>query len=81
MNKKNYKILFFMLFVIIGIYTFLQYKNNTILAKDIYSIKQKIIASPVIATINNDCNIYLDKELKNIITTIKKGTNVKRFIV
>lgn len=77
MNKKNYKILFFMLFVIIGIYTFLQYKNNIILAKDIYSIKQKIIASPVIATINNDCNIYLDKELKNIITTIKKGTNVE----
>ncbi|WP_317366297.1 L,D-transpeptidase [uncultured Tyzzerella sp.] len=74
--KKFYEILF-ILSIIVAIFIFWYYKSNITLAKDIHSIQQKIIPSPVIATISKDCNVYLDKELKNVITTIKKDTNVE----
>ncbi|WP_250277904.1 L,D-transpeptidase [[Clostridium] colinum] len=76
MTKSFYKILF-IICIIIAICSFWYYKKHIVLAQDIYNIKQKIVASPVIATINDDCNVYLDKEFKKILTTIEKGTNVE----
>lgn len=60
------------LFLFIIIYE----KNNTVLAS-IYNIEQKIVPSPVIATAINDCNLYLDEDLTNKITTVEKGTNLE----
>lgn len=76
MIKNFYKIFLFLL-IIIFLFIFWYYKNYIALAQDIYSIKQKIVPSPVIATINNNCNVYLEKELKNSIIDIEKGTNVE----
>nr|WP_317359028.1 L,D-transpeptidase [uncultured Tyzzerella sp.] len=76
MFKNLYKIITILL-VIIFIFTFWYYKNYITLAQNIHNIKEKIIPSPVIATITNDCNVYYEKELKNYIITIKKGTNVE----
>lgn len=74
--KKFYSFLCIFCIIIIIILLF-SLKNANILAKDMYNIKQKMVPSPVIATVNNDCNVYLDKELKNIIKKIEKGTNVE----
>lgn len=76
MIKNIYKILL-VLCIIIGVLIFLYYKYYIALAEDIFNIKQKMVPSPVIATINEDCNVYLDEELKNILTTIQKGVNVE----
>lgn len=73
MLKKVY------IFFIIAIFIFIlySYKNYVILAQDIDSIKEKIIPSPVIATINKDTKIYLDKDLTKIIKPVTKDTKVE----
>lgn len=76
MIKNLYKIAF-ILFVFICTFIFLYYKYNVALAENIFTIKQKIVPSPVIATINEDCSVYEDEELKGVLTTIQKGTNVE----
>lgn len=52
-------------------------KNNLVLAENIEDIKNKFIPSPVIAKINQDCDIFLDMELKNFIKKIQKGSEVE----
>lgn len=73
---KSLKILF-IIFVIVSFSSIFYYKNHIILAEDIYNINQKIVPSPVIATINKDTNIYLDYNLQNVLKPINNGTNVE----
>lgn len=73
MIKKFYSFLFIPIFIFI----FWYYKNYITLAQDIDAIKEKIVPSPVIATVNKDCKVYLDKELTNEIKFIPKDINVE----
>ena len=69
------KVIFFLIFVTVIIANF--HLKQNIVAKDIYTIIQKIVPSPVIATINENCNIYVDSKMESIITQLEKGTNVE----
>lgn len=69
----------FLIFLCFSLTAFVIWERDSFVLAENKDFSDEIISLPVIAKINQDCDIFFDMELKNVIKNIKKGVNVEIF--